>query len=219
MPGTAARSSPRELREVGIELEIIPVEWADWLEQVFTDKDYDLTIVSHTEPNDIDIYSRKDYYFNYDNPAFDKVIDELNLTSDEAKRNELYEPGAEDPRRRRRDRLPVRTAEDRRLGRQGRRPVGERADPGQRPDQGEVGRIVTGSVALAADISRGGRLTAACTSADARAYAPAGSLLQRGETAPSMTAYLLRRARPADAGLRRSWSSPCWRSCPATPRG
>ena len=58
-------------------------------EQVFTDKDYDLTIVSHTEPNDIDIYSRKDYYFKYDNPAFDKVIEELNLTSDEAKRNEL----------------------------------------------------------------------------------------------------------------------------------
>jgi peptide/nickel transport system substrate-binding protein len=79
-----------QLRDVGIDLQIIPVEWADWLKQVFTDKDYDLSIVSHTEPNDIDIYSRKDYYFNYDNPAFDKVIEELNLTSDEAKRTELY---------------------------------------------------------------------------------------------------------------------------------
>jgi peptide/nickel transport system substrate-binding protein len=79
-----------QLRDIGIELEIIPVEWADWLKQVFTEKDYDLTIVSHTEPNDIDIYSRKDYYFNYDNPDFDKVITELNLTSDEAKRTELY---------------------------------------------------------------------------------------------------------------------------------
>lgn len=78
-----------QLREVGISLEIIPVEWAQWLDQVFKQKDYDLTIVSHTEPNDIDIYSRKDYYFNYDNPAFDKVIADLNLTSDEAKRNEL----------------------------------------------------------------------------------------------------------------------------------
>lgn len=78
-----------QLREVGIDLEIIPVEWADWLDQVFTKKDYDLTIVSHTEPNDIDIYSRKEYYFNYDNPAFDKVIADLNLTSDEAKRTEL----------------------------------------------------------------------------------------------------------------------------------
>ncbi len=79
-----------ELRDIGIEAEIIPVEWADWLKQVFTDKDYDLSIVSHTEPNDIDIYARKDYYFNYDNPAFDKVIKELDLTSDEDKRNDLY---------------------------------------------------------------------------------------------------------------------------------
>jgi peptide/nickel transport system substrate-binding protein len=79
-----------QLREIGIELEIIPVEWADWLKQVFTEKDYDLSIVSHTEPNDIDIYSRKDYYFQYDNPDFDKVIAELNVTSDEAKRKELY---------------------------------------------------------------------------------------------------------------------------------
>ncbi|TIL78514.1 MAG: ABC transporter substrate-binding protein, partial [Mesorhizobium sp.] len=78
-----------ELRDVGIDLEIVPVEWAQWLDQVFTKKDYDLTIVSHTEPNDIDIYSRKDYYFNYNNPAFDKVIADLNLTSDEAKRKEL----------------------------------------------------------------------------------------------------------------------------------
>ncbi|KQZ13838.1 ABC transporter substrate-binding protein [Mesorhizobium sp. Root554] len=78
-----------QLREVGIDLEIIPVEWAQWLEQVFKGKDFDLTIVSHTEPNDIDIYSRKDYYFNYDNPAFDKVIGELKVTSDEAKRKDL----------------------------------------------------------------------------------------------------------------------------------
>ncbi len=79
-----------ELREIGIDLEIIPVEWADWLKQVFTEKDYDLTIVSHTEPNDIGIYARKDYYFQYDNPEFDKIIAELDVTADAAKRNELY---------------------------------------------------------------------------------------------------------------------------------
>src|SRR5690606_8494606 len=79
-----------QLREIGIELEIIPVEWAQWLEQVFTNKDYDLSIVSHTEPNDIEIYSRPDYYFNYQNPEFNKVIEELDTTTDQAKRNELY---------------------------------------------------------------------------------------------------------------------------------
>jgi peptide/nickel transport system substrate-binding protein len=78
------------LREIGIELEIIPVEWAQWLEQVFKGKDYDLSIVSHTEPNDIGIYARKDYYFQYDNPAFDKIIADLDVTSDDAKRAELF---------------------------------------------------------------------------------------------------------------------------------
>ncbi|MCR4266235.1 ABC transporter substrate-binding protein [Nitratireductor sp. ZSWI3] len=79
-----------ELRQVGIELEIMPVEWAQWLEQVFKAKDYDLTIVSHTEPNDIDIYGRDDYYFNYANPAFKEVMNTLAATADPARRIELY---------------------------------------------------------------------------------------------------------------------------------
>ena len=77
------------LREIGINLEIIPVEWADWLSKVFTDKDYDLTIVSHTEPNDIDIFSRPGYYFQYENPEFNKLIEELGVTNDDAKRKEI----------------------------------------------------------------------------------------------------------------------------------
>jgi peptide/nickel transport system substrate-binding protein len=79
-----------QLRQVGINLEIIPVEWADWLSSVFKEKNYDLTIISHTEPNDIDIYSREGYYIAYQNPAFNKVIEELGITADEAKRNELF---------------------------------------------------------------------------------------------------------------------------------
>jgi len=79
-----------QLREVGINLEIIPMEWAQWLEQVFTNKDFDLTVISHTEPNDIDIYARDDYYFGYHNPDFKAVMAELDISSDPEKRNELY---------------------------------------------------------------------------------------------------------------------------------
>src|SRR5690606_33986375 len=71
-----------QLRQVGIQLELVPMEWAQWLEQVFKGKDFDLTIISHTEPNDIEIYARDDYYFQYDNPDFDAVIAELDATSD-----------------------------------------------------------------------------------------------------------------------------------------
>ncbi len=78
-----------QLAVVGIEASIIPMEWAQWLEQVFQGKDYDLTIVSHTEPMDIDIYARDDYYFGYDNPDFDAVIEALAETDDADARTAL----------------------------------------------------------------------------------------------------------------------------------
>ena len=78
-----------QFAEVGIQLELINVEFAQWLEDVYTNKDYDLTIISHVEPFDIGNYANPDYYFGYDNPDFQALIDELNGTTDEAKRREL----------------------------------------------------------------------------------------------------------------------------------
>ena len=78
-----------QLRAVGITAEIENLEWAAWLETVFRGKSYGLTIVSHTEPFDIGIYARPDYYFQYDNPAFQDLIAELNKTSDPADRRAL----------------------------------------------------------------------------------------------------------------------------------
>ena len=71
---------------MGIKTEISNLEWAQWLEQVFRGKDYGLTIVSHTEPFDIGIYARPDYYFQYDNPAFQDLMTELNATTDPTRR-------------------------------------------------------------------------------------------------------------------------------------
>ena len=78
-----------QLREVGIQTEITNLEWAQWLEQVFRSKDYDLTIVSHTEPNDIGIYARPEYYFQYDSQEFQDIIAELTVTADPEARREL----------------------------------------------------------------------------------------------------------------------------------
>ncbi|WP_457650622.1 ABC transporter substrate-binding protein [Profundibacter sp.] len=75
-----------QLRAVGIETEISNLEWAQWIEQVFKGKDFDLTIVSHTEPADINIYARPDYYFQYDSPEFRALMDQLNLATNPAKR-------------------------------------------------------------------------------------------------------------------------------------
>ena len=71
-----------QLAEVGIKAEVINVEWAQWLETVFRGKNFGLTIVSHTEPMDIGIYARPEYYFQYDNPDFQALMAKLNTTTD-----------------------------------------------------------------------------------------------------------------------------------------
>ncbi len=78
-----------QLAEVGIKAEIINVEWAQWLESVFKGKDFGLTIVSHTEPMDIGIYARPEYYFQYDSVDFQTLMETLNATTDPDERAKL----------------------------------------------------------------------------------------------------------------------------------
>ena len=78
-----------QLAEVGIKAQITNVEWAQWLETVFKGKDFGLSIVSHTEPMDINIYADPDYYFQYDNAKFQSLIAEFNKTADPAARSEM----------------------------------------------------------------------------------------------------------------------------------
>lgn len=84
-----------QLRAVGIETEISNLEWAQWLEQVFRGKDYGLTIVSHSEPMDIGIYANPEYYFQYDNPNFQKLMDDLNVTTGGEARTEILRAAQE----------------------------------------------------------------------------------------------------------------------------
>jgi peptide/nickel transport system substrate-binding protein len=79
----------QQLAAIGVTAEIENLEWAQWLEGPFGAKDFDLTIVSHTEPMDIGIYARDDYYFDYHSDAFKAIVEELNTTTDPEKRNEL----------------------------------------------------------------------------------------------------------------------------------
>ena len=80
-----------QLRDVGINVEISNLEWAQWLEEVFRGKDYGLTIVSHTEPFDIGIYARPEYYFQYDSKEFQNVINDLTAETNEDQRTSLMQ--------------------------------------------------------------------------------------------------------------------------------
>ena len=78
------------LQQIGVKITIEPLEFPQWLERVFRGKDYDLTLIAHTEPLDINIYARPDYYFQYRSPAFNAALNDAETaTSDEA-RNAAY---------------------------------------------------------------------------------------------------------------------------------
>ncbi|MDV7103633.1 ABC transporter substrate-binding protein [Vibrio sp. TH_r3] len=70
---------------VGVTMNIESSEFpAKWVQDVFKDTNYDMTIIGHAEPLDIGIYARNPYYFNYSNPDFDKVMADIaNSTTEE----------------------------------------------------------------------------------------------------------------------------------------
>jgi ABC-type dipeptide/oligopeptide/nickel transport system permease component/ABC-type transport system substrate-binding protein len=91
-PAYARRSGEivaAELQAIGVKVKIENLEWAQWLDQVFSRKDFDMSIVGHAEPMDYDIYARDDYYFGYSNPEFKALIAALDDTVDANARDEL----------------------------------------------------------------------------------------------------------------------------------
>jgi peptide/nickel transport system substrate-binding protein len=80
-----------ELAQVGIRARIENLEWAPWIDQVFTRHEFDMSIVGHAEPMDYDIYARDDYYFGYSNPEFKALIAALDDTIEPARRRALLQ--------------------------------------------------------------------------------------------------------------------------------
>lgn len=78
------------LAKVGIVAKIENVEWAQWLSGPFKGN-FDLTIINHVEPLDYMQYSNKAYYWGYDSPAFDKLVDQHAGTTNAGERLKLWQ--------------------------------------------------------------------------------------------------------------------------------
>ena len=78
------------LSKVGIQLKIELTEWGQWIERVFNNADFDLTVVGHAEPFDISVYAKPTYYFRYDSVRFQETLAKAEIESDPKKRKELY---------------------------------------------------------------------------------------------------------------------------------
>ena len=97
-PSYARRSGEivaAQLGKIGINVVIEQIEWAQWLSDVFKNRNYDLTIVSHVEPFDLDIYARDDYYFGYNSAEYKAIYEKLAEVSDEADRMTLLRQAQE----------------------------------------------------------------------------------------------------------------------------
>jgi peptide/nickel transport system substrate-binding protein len=78
------------LSQVGIKLKIELVEWGQWIDRVFKNADYDLTVIGHAEPFDISIYANPKYYFRYDSPKFQETLKKAEMEPNPKVQREFY---------------------------------------------------------------------------------------------------------------------------------
>ena len=79
-----------QLSRVGIKLIIEVIPMGQWVDRVFKNAEYDLTIIGHAEPFDIEIYARPKYYFRYSNPKFQELLKKAEAEMNEQARKKLY---------------------------------------------------------------------------------------------------------------------------------
>ena len=79
-----------QLAKVGIRAKLEQIEWGQWLDRVYKNADYDMTIIGHAEAWDAGNYANPKYYFRYDSSRFQRAFQESETTLDDKKRRELY---------------------------------------------------------------------------------------------------------------------------------
>lgn len=77
------------LKNIGIEVELQNVEWAQWLSNTFQRHNFDMTLISHVEPFDLGNYANPNYYWGYDSEEFRALWADLKNTSQPAERSRM----------------------------------------------------------------------------------------------------------------------------------
>ncbi|OLM01297.1 Dipeptide-binding ABC transporter, periplasmic substrate-binding component [Pseudonocardia sp. Ae406_Ps2] len=93
-PETIGTYVASQLAQVGITVNVQPVEFATWLDKVFTQADYDLSIVDHAEARDIANYANPQYYWRYDSPVVQDLVARAGTAASDRERDDLYKQAA-----------------------------------------------------------------------------------------------------------------------------
>ena len=86
----------QQLQQINITMNIETIEWATWLEDVYTNASYEGTIIGLTgklDPDDVlgrfeSTYARN--FYNYSNPTYDQLINDSVTELDEQTRIDNY---------------------------------------------------------------------------------------------------------------------------------
>ncbi|MBV0895336.1 ABC transporter substrate-binding protein [Microbacterium sp. NC79] len=91
---TVTKQLVSDFNAIGVTLKIENVEFPTWLNDVYTNHDYDLSFVLHVEPRDFSNWANPDYYFGYDNKKVQQLYADALATTDEAQSEKLLAEAA-----------------------------------------------------------------------------------------------------------------------------
>jgi peptide/nickel transport system substrate-binding protein len=82
-----------QLEQVGLKVKLDQLEFpAAWLSTVFTNADYDMSIISHVEPRDMGaVFGDPNYYTRYDNAEFRELLEMADTGSEEEQVQHMQE--------------------------------------------------------------------------------------------------------------------------------
>nr|WP_263121303.1 ABC transporter substrate-binding protein [Cellulomonas sp. RIT-PI-Y] len=79
----------KNLAAVGVTLTPNPIDDATWYQKVYTDHDFETTLMGHVNPRDVLWYANPDFYWGYDNAQVQQWVTEADEASTEAEQVEL----------------------------------------------------------------------------------------------------------------------------------
>lgn len=80
--------------DVGVTLKVESVDFSTWLQDVYTNHDYDLSFVRHVEARDFGNWADPTYYFGYDNAKVQSLYAQAQATTDEQQSSDLLAEAA-----------------------------------------------------------------------------------------------------------------------------
>ena len=79
-----------ELTAAGVDAKVETVEWGFWIGEVYKNKNYDMTIIAHTSPNDLGNFARgEDYFYGFQDDSYDALWAKIETEADPEARAEL----------------------------------------------------------------------------------------------------------------------------------